>query len=148
MTGKPKPTHLKLIKGNPGRRPLNKDEPKPKEIKPRCPPHLSDEGKREWRRISKTLHKLGLLTEIDGAQLSLYCQAWGRWVDAEKALKTSGTVVKAPNTEWPMQSPYLAIANKAMEQMQKALSEFGMSPASRARVSVGPKKAGSDWDNL
>ena len=36
-------------------------------------------------------------------------------------------MVKSPNG-FPMQSPYLAVANKSMEQMRGLLTEFGMSP--------------------
>ncbi len=38
---------------------------------------------------------------------------------------------------YPVQSPYLLIANKAMEQMEKMLSHFGMSPSTRTKVQVG-----------
>lgn len=102
---------------------------------PSCPAHLRGEARREWRRLGKKLAGCGLLTEIDGAALALYCQAWARWVDAERALEKFGVMVKSPNG-FPMQSPYLAVANKAMEQMTRLLTEFGMSPSSRARVSV------------
>jgi P27 family predicted phage terminase small subunit len=63
----------------------------------------------------------------------LFCQAWERWVEAEEALKKYGVMVKSPNN-FPMQSPYLAVANRAMEQMRALLAEFGMSPSSRTRV--------------
>ena len=142
MTGKPKPTALRLIEGNPSRRPFNKKEAKPAPVIPKCPRHLNAAAKVEWKRIAKTLHKLGLLTEIDGGQLALYCQAWGRWVEAEDALKKHGMVVKMSKAAPLRKSPYLMVANKAMEQMQRALSEFGMSPASRARVQA----AGSSRD--
>ena len=148
MTGRPKPTALKLIEGNRGRRPFNKREPKPRPVVPKCPRHLNDAAKVEWKKIAKTLHKLGLLTEIDGGQLALYCQAWGRWIEAEDALKKHGTVIKSPNSGWPIQSPYLAVANKAMEQMQRALSEFGMSPASRTRVRGADISAEDDGSDL
>ena len=148
MTGKPKPTALRLIEGNPSRRPFNKNEPKPAPVIPKCPRHLNAAAKVEWKRIAKTLHKLGLLTEIDGGQLALYCQAWGRWIEAEDALKKHGTIIKAPKTGWPIQSPYLAVANKAMEQMQRALSEFGMSPASRTRVRGADISAEDDGSDL
>ena len=148
MTRKPKPTALRLIEGNRGRRPFNKREPKPRPVVPKCPRHLNDAAKVEWKRIAKTLHKLGLLTEIDGGQLALYCQAWGRWIEAEDELKKHSTIVKAPNSGWPIQSPYLAVANKAMEQMQRALSEFGMSPASRARVRGADISAEDDGSDL
>ena len=147
MTRKPKPTALRLIEGNPSRRPFNKKEPKPAPVIPRCPRHLNDAAKAEWKRIGRTLHKLGLLTEIDGPQLALYCQAWGRWVEAEDELKKHSTIVKA-RTGWPIQSPYLAVANKAMEQMQRALSEFGMSPASRAGVQAAGTSGDEDGADL
>ena len=148
MTGRPKPTALRLIEGNPSRRPFNKNEPKPAPVIPKCPCHLNDAAKIEWKRTAKKLPKLGLLTVIDGPQFALYRQAWGRWVEAEDALKKHGTIVKALKTGWPMQSPYLAVANKAMEQMQRALSEFGMSPASRTRVLGADISAEDDGSDL
>lgn len=83
--------------------------------------------------MARDLAQMGLLSKIDRAALALYCQAWGRWVEAEDALRKHGVMVKSPNG-FPMQSPYLAIANKSMEQMRAMLTEFGMSPSSRTRV--------------
>ena len=81
------------------------------------------------------------MSRIDRAALALYCGAWGRWVEAEKALRTYGAMIKSPSG-FPMQSPYLAIANKAMEQMRAMLCEFGMSPSSRTRVHATPPRQG------
>ena len=148
MTRKPKPTALRLIEGNPSRRPFNKNEPKPAPVIPKCPCHLNDAAKIEWKRTAKKLHKLGLLTEIDGPQFALYCQAWGRWVEAEDALKKHGTISTDPATGRSRKSPYLMVANKAMEQMQRALSEFGMSPASRARVEAAGASRDEDGADL
>ena len=105
---------------------------------PACPPHLQGEARKEWRRLGHKLLDCGLMTEIDGAALALYCGAWSRWVEAETNLLKYGAVIKAPSG-FPIQSPYLAIANKAMEQMAKMLTEFGMSPSSRTRVTITPR---------
>ncbi len=129
----PKPTRLKALAGNPGKRPLNRHEPQPRSGLPRCPTQLSEEAKREWKRISQELERLGLLTVLDRAALSAYCQAWGRWIEAEERLRQHGVIVKSPNG-FPVQSPYLAVANKAMAQMGKLLVEFGLSPSSRSRI--------------
>jgi P27 family predicted phage terminase small subunit len=102
---------------------------------PACPEHLQGEARKESRRTGKRLLACGLVTAIDTAALAAYCTAWARWVDAEQHLARFGVVIKSPNG-YPVQSPYLAIANKAMEQLMKALTEFGMSPSSRARVAV------------
>lgn len=141
---KPVPTNLKLLRGNPGKRPLNENEPQPANEKPRCPSHLSDPAKAEWKRMSDKLHKLGLLTEIDGAALAAYCQAYGRWVEAERNIKKYGMVLRSPDKGWPVQSPYLAIANKALEQMHKYLTEFGMTPSSRSRIVVSKQDRNDD----
>lgn len=129
----PKPTSLKVLNGNPGRRPLNKKEPKPKKGIPPCPQYLNTEARKEWKRISKQLFDLGLLTEIDRTALASYCIAFERWQHAEAKI-TSENLVMVTKTGYPIQNPYLCIANKAMEQMKGWLSEFGMTPSSRSRV--------------
>lgn len=63
----PKPTAVKELEGNPGKRPLNKNEPKPKQTAPKCPSWLEPDAKKEWRRLSKELESMGLLTEVDMA---------------------------------------------------------------------------------
>jgi P27 family predicted phage terminase small subunit len=124
---------LKVLQGTQRADRANPNEPKTRPAIPRCPEHLGLEAKREWRRLAPQLARMGLLCRIDRAALALFCQAWERWVEAEEALKKYGVMVKSPNN-FPMQSPYLAVANKAMEQMRALLAEFGMSPSSRTRV--------------
>ena len=46
---KPKPTAVKMLEGNPGKRSLNTGEPKPEKKAPRCPAWLEDEAKKELR---------------------------------------------------------------------------------------------------
>ena len=132
---KPKPTAAKIAAGNPGKRAINKAEPKPPTTAPPCPEHLGEVARREWLRMVGHLEPLGLLTTIDGDALALYCTAYERWADAEQQLRKTGVIVKAPSG-FPIQNPYLAIANKAMQQMQKLLVEFGCTPSSRSRISV------------
>ena len=136
MAGRrPKPTHLKLVTGNPGKRRLNAQEAKPRAVAPKCPDELSPAAKAEWKRVSRQLLNLGLLTEIDRAALAAYCQAWGQWMDAVTQLQRTGAVVKAPSG-YPILNPYLTVANQAYAQMKAMLTEFGMSPASRSRVAA------------
>ncbi|WP_256369831.1 phage terminase small subunit P27 family [Microvirga sp. KLBC 81] len=79
------------------------------------------------------MHRLGLLTEMDRAALAAYCQAYGRWVEAERKLKETPLLIKLPSG-YIQQSPWLAVANKQLELMHKYLAEFGLSPTSRTRV--------------
>ena len=114
---KPSPTTLKELKGNPGRRPLNEDEPKPSVHLPNPPAHLSPMARREWRRAGAFLVEMGLMTDLDVAALAGYSVAYARWCDAEKVLRKCGLMVK-DGEGLPVQSPYLAVANKAYDQMR------------------------------
>ena len=144
---RPAPTKLKLLSGNPGKRRLNEREPEPASRLPEPPDHLSDEAKREWDRVGALLLVVGLVSELDRAALAAYCQAWARWVEAEEALRQYGVVIKSPSG-FPMQSPFLAVANKALEQMRWTLVEFGLTPASRTKVHAEAPAADDPLDEL
>jgi P27 family predicted phage terminase small subunit len=132
---KPKPTHLKLLQGNPGKRRLNTEEPKPPAELPPVPELLSDGAKQEWARLGQQLLTLGLLTSIDRAAFAAYCVLWARWAEAEEALKKTGPVVRSPSG-YAMLSPFYTIANQSLSQLRSYLVEFGMTPSSRSRTSV------------
>jgi P27 family predicted phage terminase small subunit len=108
-------------------------EPKPTGV-PTCPRHLDDDAKKEWKRISAELITLGLLTSVDRAALAGYCVAWSRWIAAELQIQKFGTVIKSPKSGFPIPSPYVGIANVAMDHMRKFSIEFGLTPASRSKV--------------
>src|SRR5205085_7950964 len=73
---RPKPTRLKMLTGNPGKRPLNQDEPKPEASIPDCPPELSPAARQEWDRLAAELGALRMLTNLDRAALAAYCTAY------------------------------------------------------------------------
>jgi P27 family predicted phage terminase small subunit len=126
---KPVPTALKLLRGNPGRRPIEADlEPQPEPVLPTCPRQLGTVAKREWRRIAPELHKLGLLTRIDRAALAAYCATYQQFIEAEVAIRTA-----APDCDV---RSVMRIQAAALTLMHRYLVEFGMTPASRSRVRV------------
>ena len=130
---KPKPTALKVLAGNPGKRALNQFEPRPKAVMPRPPEHLSDEEKAKWKVLVRELHALGLVTKIDVDALAMYCTIFVRWMKAEKMVREKGEIIKTAAGNI-IQNPYLSIANRALEQLNKLGAEFGMTPSSRSRV--------------
>jgi P27 family predicted phage terminase small subunit len=131
------PTEIKKMRGNPGRRPLNEAEPKPPQECPPCPAHLDDAAKAEWDWITKHLLDIGVLTVIDKAALAAYCQAYSRWSAAEETVRKTGLVLKSAEGNF-YTNPYLAVVNKALQQMHSFLSEFGMTPASRTKIVANP----------
>ena len=132
----PKPTTLKILAGNPGKRPINPAEPAipAPSSRPYAPRHLGKEGKKEWGRLVPFLIDAGLYTEADRAALALYCQAWGRWIEAERKLEETGGPVLVGKDGGLYQNPWIHVANKAQEQIRRMIAEFGLSPAQRSRV--------------
>jgi P27 family predicted phage terminase small subunit len=57
------------------------------------------------------------------------------WAEAMEQIQKYGTMVKSPSG-FPIQSPYLSIANRQAEIMMRIASEFGFTPASRSRLSA------------
>lgn len=130
----PKPTAIRKAEGNRGKRPYNQQEPVAVKKIPPCPKHLDDKAKTEWRWISKRLLEMGCLGEIDKAQLALYCQAYSRWEQAEEQIQTSSLLYRDAKTNAPKINPYLKVANAAMDQLNRYLQQFGMSPSSRTQI--------------
>jgi P27 family predicted phage terminase small subunit len=151
---KPKPTRMKELLGNPGKRRLNAAEPQYASGEPQCPAHLSKEAKAEWRRVAPDLAACNVLTQADRAALAAYCVQWARWVDAEGKLNASGPVLKDPDeldAEGRVtkrgkmyRNPYLGVANEALVLMHSFLSDFGLSPASRSRIKPQNAAAAAD----
>jgi phage terminase small subunit len=75
---RPKPTRLKVLTGNPGKRPLNNNEPNPEAAMPDCPPELGPVAKQEWDRLAAQLGPLRMITHLDRAALASYCAAYAR----------------------------------------------------------------------
>lgn len=132
---RPKPTELKKLAGNPGKRPLNRREPQLRAGLPRCPSHLSAEAKREWRRVTKELFDAGLLTSVDRAAIAAYCQAWSNWVEAVQALDGEDKVC-VTDKGYSHANAWVSIANKALAEMRTWMVEFGMTPSSRSRIKM------------
>jgi P27 family predicted phage terminase small subunit len=128
---RPTPKSILTLRGSWRAKTGGEEPPAPKEL-PQCPDHLADVAKAEWQRLTPLLTAMGCLSTVDQSTLAAYCQAYARWVKAEGMLKLSGEVLSGANGLY--QNPYLAVANKALEQMTRLAQEFGLSPAARARL--------------
>jgi P27 family predicted phage terminase small subunit len=155
---KPTPTYLKLLKGNPGKRALNKNEPQPLKSAevPKPPDYLDGCGAQEWRRIAPELYRMGLLTLVDIPILALYCHAYSTWRTASEALAQAaerdpvfkGLVIKT-NRGTPVQNPIWLAARQAANDMLRIAAEFGCTPAARSRINNPlPPQGPSKFDGL
>jgi P27 family predicted phage terminase small subunit len=139
---KPKPSFLRIIEGNPGKRPLNLDEPQPDGdlIDPPEDFEPGSDYRRTWEKIICDAPR-GLLKRLDTGMLQIYVVACVQHAIAAKMIMQYGSVIKSPVQEQPMASPYVAQLNAQAKIMMKAASEMGFSPTSRSRVKVTGVKA-------
>jgi P27 family predicted phage terminase small subunit len=152
---KPKPAYLRLLEGNPRAKPIP-PQIQPQRVMPDPPEYLSADAKEEWLRLTPELYRLKLLTVADLRPFSAYCQAYGRWVTAERAiarmaekdLLTSGLMIKTLNGN-AIQNPLVGTAHKAAYDMVRYADEFGLTPAARTRIAQGTfTQAVSKFDGL
>lgn len=139
---KPLPANVHKLHGNPSKLAKHRltGTVEPDVVVPNCPAHLLPDAKKEWNRVTPLLKKLGIISELDRAALAVYCQAYARWVQAEKKLKELGEkgLIDVTPSGYKQIGVWFQVSNRAVEQMNKALSEFGMSPSSRSRASASP----------
>ena len=128
----PKPTEIKKQQGT-----WRADRETPDEVRPagtaQCPVWLEPEAQIEWQRLAPELERLGLLTSVDQAAFAAYCSAYARWVAAELMVREEGMTF-VTNNGYIQQHPAVGISTRALEQMKGYLQQFGMTPASRARL--------------
>ncbi len=135
----PVPAELKRLKGNPGRRPISGDEPKPLVTSgvPEPPDWLLIYAKTEWGALAPELHRLGLLTVVDQTAFAAYCQSYARWRSAEEYMGENGnTVVEETGVE--RRVPQAVISQAALVDMNRFGSQFGLTPSARTSIHAAP----------
>ena len=117
---KPKPTAIKKLEGNPGKRKLNTKEPIPAKGMPNCPEWLMPEAKKEWERLADLMNQMGVLTEVDMAAFAAYCQSYARWKEAQEHITSEGSTFET-DKGYQQQTPWVGIANTNQKLMLQAL---------------------------
>jgi len=149
MAGRrPKPTHLKVVTGNPGKRAINKKEPKPAREIPSCPAYLSDTAKVAWGRLSVLIDRMGILTEADGAALERLCDCYAEILECRELIAKQGRTyssirgIGGEDSEIEQvlmkANPAVAMLADADRRFKSYLVEFGLTPAARSKVHAKP----------
>lgn len=127
----PQPTALKLLRGNPGKRKLNEDEPKPEEVKvdsaaARCPKHLTGLARELWKKLAPAAMRSGLISVVDLPQFEAYCISYARWREFER--------LTGRNMDLAIAKGYRNGATRERELMLAFAKRFGFDPSSRSSV--------------
>jgi len=147
MSNKPyKPTNLKLLEGNRGKRKLPKNEFKPFPKAPKVHLDLDRQAKKTWKRLAKVLEPVGLLTEADGDLFAMLCQARSRIFKCHSFIKENNPslvqVVKKEDSKGNKShtikpGPYVVMEKQYYELFRRLAGEFGLSPRGRIGLTVG-----------
>ena len=108
--------------------------------------YLNPSAKAEWKRLVAEMQHLRIISQLDRGSGPLLA-GYGRWVEAERQLKDTPTLIRLPSG-YIQPSPWLGIAHKQLELMHKYLSELGLSPVSRSRVSQLPSSGPKPWETV
>lgn len=114
--------------------------------RPGVPPWLDEEAVAEWNRICPVLEEGRVLADPDRAMLADYCSAHSLAVSATIAYQEEGLMLKlrkGSRVGWRVH-PMIKVAQEARSQAARLGAEFGLSPASRSRVSSVPKPKDGD----
>jgi P27 family predicted phage terminase small subunit len=154
---RPTPTYLKLLRGNPGQRRLNMDEPQPAQppAPPEPPEYLNGYGAQEWRRVIAEAHRLRLVTSLDVHVLGAYCESYKRWRTAleriEAIAKTdtimAGLLIKT-QSGGAAANPLVWIAAAAARDMLRFAGELGLTAVARSRIKAVAAGGPGKFDGL
>lgn len=151
----PKPTALKVLEGNPGKQKITgTGEPIPPTSGtiPSPPKRLLPDAKKEWKKLAPILVSLGVLTDVDWSAFAELCQNYAYYLGVDKEIMAQGPkavfgMQKTPSG-YIQQHPILSLRRQYYETWRKALADFGLTPASRARIVVDQNAAVRDDDPM
>lgn len=163
MAGRPpKPSHLKVVTGNPGKRAMNKQEPDPPPLVDlSAPAWLAPAAREVWDEVAPQLHAAKLLTGADVQLLAMGCVSIAQYRQAVR--RAGDDLVKSkivqsddgdPVAVGEHINPWTFVQSMSFKQAMAVFREFGMSPAARTRIAIQPqgdlfghgsKKAGAGY---
>ena len=131
----PLPTALKILAGNPGKRKLPENEPKPDLVQLIAPDHLDAKTKEVWLVLANKLFGCGILSFVDDIALEMLTTTYVEWRELDEEVKKEG---RKQVTQSGYQCPTAAWSMKKVKhkELLTLLGEFGMSPSSRSRINT------------
>jgi P27 family predicted phage terminase small subunit len=149
---RPTPTKLKILRGNPGCRPLNKNEPEPPAAGIAMPSHLGPVAQARWAELLPIVQAMRVMTDADVEALARYCDTYEWWLAVRAKLRAEGDTYPILNdggeVKYIAQRPEVSIAHKLATQLRQLEQDFGLNPSARTSLQSQPEKpAGEDEAN-
>ena len=157
---RPMPSRFKIITGNPGKRPLNEDEPQPDALDDFSPPnHIENDelAVRKWGEAVRVLYDMQVMTVADRETLARYCVVWSHWMQSREKCRQLGREIMHyevdPNRtdgrlriKWAQPAPWAVDEKAARKDLLQLEREFGLTPSSRSQVTIHSNKADDPFE--
>lgn len=144
MSGPPRdPTKLRVLKGNPSKRPLNLLEPLPEKGVPKPPKHLGQEARKYWDHFAEILTNMDVITLADEAALCRLCETYAEVIELQLDIELEGRTYRTFSREGNLTfrtRPEVRLLQETDRRLRGYLADFGLTPASRSKVSRSPAK--------
>lgn len=134
----PQPLEIRRLRGNPGKRSLPTHGAKPQALAKRAPRYLSKRAQAHWRAYHRLLSDAGRLTANDAASFAMLCDTMAEVEELSEVLKAEGrtmSVISGQGQAVDKPRPEVAMAETAGKRLLALCQQFGLTPASRDRVS-------------
>lgn len=131
----PVPTSLKVLRGNPGQRPLNTSEPTPPAADTTPPPRLDGEALAMWNSIVPLLTNMGVFTQADRMVIERYCLMHEQWLHVVKHVKEHG-MTQLTQTGYSQLTAEGALFRTLPAELMRIEQQFGMTAAARSTLKV------------
>lgn len=136
---KPKPTAVKNLQGNPGKRALPKNEIQPDDDLPKLPYGIPwTEARKFWKQNAEALNRVGLLSKVDGPAYLMMSIHYAVALEAARQLgkghieEEGGGLVVDGARGGLVKNPLTTILNQNSQMFRRYATEFGMTPSARA----------------
>lgn len=145
---KPKPTELRRAEGNPGRRPLNENEPDFPPLGRTPPDGLDETGRWAWEHVNGIYHGLGILTEADRSVVETFCHTYSMLQRARAERRKLKSLLLKSKSGCPIEHPIVGTEKRLSETLLKIAPMLGLDPSSRSRFVVDRKTADDPLEKL
>lgn len=131
----PTPTSLKVLRGNPGKGPINSSEPKPPPADTTPPASLSDFGVSIWNQTVPVLVRMGVFTQADRLTITRYCLLQEQFDHVVKHVRENG-MTQLTQTGYSQLTAEGALFKSLPAELLRIEQQFGMTPAARSAIKV------------
>ena len=139
-----------MAKGNPGKRPLNKNEPKPAADAIHPPDWVTGKSLDKWNEVVPKLIGMGVMTNADIDTLARYCTMYEQYVKYLDQVRRGLDVLvirdDSGKVKYMQSTPAATMMTKLAASMLRIEQEFGLTPSSRS--GIGATKADQPRDEL